>query len=174
MPPRFEDPALDDLRDAAHGEDDGCFVSRALYRDLAGAYEFRSALDACAGRDWFKFHNPVLRCTVLRKRSMLEEKGLLVRVGARLHPLGTDADAGREYGYHFNGLALPTQPSFDEAYAAAEEFCASAGGAHAVRGIYEITAVEAHLFQLRGRAFYCGKIAGPRLHARGFAAEGAG
>ena len=32
MPPRFEDPALDDLRDAA-GEDDGCFVSRALYRD---------------------------------------------------------------------------------------------------------------------------------------------
>lgn len=122
MPPRFEDPALDDLRDAA-GEDDGCFVSRALYRDLAGAYEFRSALDACAGRDWFKFHNPVLRCTVLRKRSMLEEKGLLVRVGVRLHPQGTDADAGRKYGYHFNGLALPTQPSFDEAYAAAEEFC---------------------------------------------------
>ena len=122
MPPRFEDPALDNVRDAA-GEEEMCFVSRALYKDLAGSYDFSSAMDACTGKDWFRHHNPVLRCTVLRKRSMLEEKGLLLRVGVRLHPEGTDADAGRKYGYHFNGLALPTQPSFDEAYAAAEEFC---------------------------------------------------
>ena len=74
------------------------------------------------GATFFQRHNPIVRHVVLRKRSILEDQGLLDRVDVTLHP---DINAARSpAGYHrlFEGNALRTSDAFDEAYTAAGEF----------------------------------------------------
>lgn len=74
------------------------------------------------GATFFQRHNPIVRHVVLRKRQTLEEKGLLQRIGVGLHP---DLNLCREsngFTLLFDGNALRTDPDFDQAYAAAEDF----------------------------------------------------
>ena len=70
---------------------------------------------------FFQRNNPVLRHTVLRKRSVLEDKGLLERVAVDVHP-DPKALPGSYSGLILDGLGLMTNQPFDIAYAAAEQF----------------------------------------------------
>jgi superfamily II DNA or RNA helicase len=65
-------------------------------------------------------HNPVVRRVVRRTRPMLEEGGLLKRVGVITHPRAGDGLPATL----FNGDGLVMSPAFDAAYAAAEAFSA--------------------------------------------------
>jgi hypothetical protein len=74
------------------------------------------------GMGFFQRHNPVVRHVVLRKRKVLEEAGLLQRVGVDLHPnqeLSSDANA---FAILFRRRALRTDEVFDSAYEAADAF----------------------------------------------------
>jgi SNF2 family DNA or RNA helicase len=77
-------------------------------------------LTECLDPNFFKYYNPLLRHVVLRKRSQLEEEGLLDRVGVDTHPL---LHKTQLYNARFNGLGLLTNPPFQVAYEAAEKFC---------------------------------------------------
>ncbi len=66
-------------------------------------------------------HNPIVRHTVLRRRALLEEAGLLERVGVNVHPDPTVPTTAYE-GVLFDGLALMTNHPFRLAYQAAEDF----------------------------------------------------
>lgn len=68
--------------------------------------------------DFFRRNNPLVRHIVLRRRSDLEERGLLPRVGIELHP----AEGRRYPGIPLSGRALSTSHAFDVAYQAAEEY----------------------------------------------------
>jgi SNF2 family DNA or RNA helicase len=70
---------------------------------------------------FFQRNNPILRHTVLRKRSVLEDKGLLERVAVDVHP-DPKAPAGSYPGLILDGLGLMTNQPFDIAYASAEQF----------------------------------------------------
>ena len=76
--------------------------------------------DAIAGRvDGVGFlprNNPILRHTVLRKRSTLEDMGLLDRIAVDIWP------SEHQHLPMFEGLALHTSAEFDLAYAAAKDF----------------------------------------------------
>lgn len=76
--------------------------------------------DAIAGRadglGFLQRHNPILRHTVLRKRTTLEDLGLLDRIAVDIWP------SENERLPMFDGLALPTSSEFDVAYSAAREF----------------------------------------------------
>jgi hypothetical protein len=69
--------------------------------------------------DLFKFNNPVLRHTVLRKRKQLEDDGLLERVGVNTHPMLRNQSI---YQARFVGLGIPTNTPFEVAYGKVEEF----------------------------------------------------
>jgi superfamily II DNA or RNA helicase len=69
------------------------------------------------GLGFFQRQNPLVRHTVLRKRSTLENRNLLTRVAVDLHP--SEEDAAKPF---FDGVALLTSPSIDAAYQAAETF----------------------------------------------------
>lgn len=71
--------------------------------------------------DFFKENNPIIRHTVLRRRSTLEEQGLLKKVGVDVHPI-PDVAPGTYQGVIFEGLGLMTNHPFDLAYKAAEDF----------------------------------------------------
>jgi hypothetical protein len=75
-----------------------------------------------AGAHFFQRHNPIVRHTVLRKRSTLEAKKLLPRIGVNLHP---DRQLSRDlsnFSALFAGHALRSDEAFDSAYGAAESF----------------------------------------------------
>jgi SNF2 family DNA or RNA helicase len=79
--------------------------------------ELRDAIDSRdSGVGFLPRHNPILRHTVLRKRSTLEDLGLLDRIAVDIWPT-EHSDLPM-----FRGLALPTSRNFDVAYAAAKEF----------------------------------------------------
>jgi hypothetical protein len=81
----------------------------ALHREVEGAH-------------FFQRHNPIVRHTVLRKRSILEAKRLLPRIGVNLHPdrrLSRDLSS---FSALFADSALRTDGAFDSAYEAAESF----------------------------------------------------
>ncbi|WP_291321133.1 phospholipase D-like domain-containing anti-phage protein [Desulfonatronospira sp.] len=85
--------------------------------------EFEDLLEEpVQGTKFFQRHNPVVRHVVLRKRRVLEESGLLQRIGVDLHP---DHDRSREphqFAALFQEQALKTEHWFDQAYEAAEAF----------------------------------------------------
>jgi superfamily II DNA or RNA helicase len=98
----------EDLEDALHGEREGA--------------------------SFFQRHNPIVRHTVLRKRSTLEEKGLLPRIGVNIHP---DRHLSRDpsgFSALFTGQALRTDEAFDRAYGAAEDFSQVLGQHNQGRG----------------------------------------
>ena len=69
---------------------------------------------------FFQQHNPLLRHVVLRKRSELEDAGLLEKVGVKTHPL---LDQQALYENRFVSLGISTNRPFEVAYEQAEEFC---------------------------------------------------
>jgi superfamily II DNA or RNA helicase len=79
--------------------------------------------DGIAGRvdglGFLQRHNPILRHTVLRKRTTLEDMGLLDRIAVDIWP------SENERLPMFEGLALQTSSEFDVAYAAVKDFIAA-------------------------------------------------
>jgi superfamily II DNA or RNA helicase len=69
------------------------------------------------GLSFFQRNNPVVRHVVLRKRSKLEQMGLIPRIPVDIHPM-----PGQVLPAMFDGLALRTSASFDQAYDAAVRF----------------------------------------------------
>lgn len=75
-----------------------------------------------AGASFFQRENPFVRHVVLRKRTTLENEGLLKAIGVDVHP-----DAGLVKDVHrfhalFEGLALRSSDDFREAYSQARGF----------------------------------------------------
>ncbi len=68
------------------------------------------------GLAFLQLNNPILRHTVLRKRQMLEELGLIDKIPVDIWP-STKEPLGI-----FDGNGLPTTPEFDRAYEAAMDF----------------------------------------------------
>ena len=92
-------------------------LSRATRDDLDDALHIE-----IAGSPFFQRENPFVRHVVLRKRSTLEDAGLLKKIAVDLHP---DSGLSREpQAFHalFEGKALRTSDNFREAYAAARDF----------------------------------------------------
>ena len=80
-----------------------------LYREIAGAA-------------FFQRENPLVRHIVLRKRTALEDAGLLTRIGVDVHP---DRNLTRElqrFDALFEGKALRTSEDFRDAYREARLF----------------------------------------------------
>lgn len=120
LPPSTEkDPRLASLRMTLELDNSHHFSDRA-YQDLD--YASQMTLEEIAGdKDFFKNNNPVLRHTVLRRRDVLEEMGLLERVSVDVHP-DPKAPIGAYPGLTLDGLGLMTNLPFNLAYQAAEEF----------------------------------------------------
>ena len=82
-----------------------------------------------AGSPFFQRENPFVRHVVLRKRTTLEDEGLLKKIGVDLHP---NSDFSREVQiFHslFEGLALRTSDDFREAYTEARNYnCSNNAG----------------------------------------------
>lgn len=71
---------------------------------------------------FFQRENPFVRHIILRKRSALEDSGLLTKIGVYVHP---DPDLAKEihrFNALFEGNALRTSEDFREAYAEARQF----------------------------------------------------
>ncbi|CAJ0879049.1 hypothetical protein AMST5_03024 [freshwater sediment metagenome] len=89
------------------------------YGDLRPLFE-ESVLEPSNGLTFFQKNNPIVRHVVLRRRSTLEEAGLIPKIPVDIHPLeGVPTPA------MFDGVALRTSSSFDDAYEAAGKFTAA-------------------------------------------------
>ncbi len=75
-----------------------------------------------AGASFFQRENPFVRHVVLRKRTTLENEGLLKAIGVDVHPdVGLVKDVHRFHAL-FEGLALRSSEDFREAYNQARSF----------------------------------------------------
>lgn len=118
LPGAGEGPLFDHIRDDLRLAKDARSTDRPvtdLYQttreELADAVRERHQ-----GLSFFQRHNPILRHTVLRKRTTLEQAGLLDRIAVDIWP------SESERLPMFDGLGLLTTPEFDAAYLAAEDF----------------------------------------------------
>ena len=75
-----------------------------------------------AGATFFQRENPFIRHIVLRKRSVLEDEGMLPRIGVDLHPDRGLARNPHRFNALFEGKALRTNENFREAYREARNF----------------------------------------------------
>lgn len=99
------------------------FFSHLRYEDLAGYYFVKEQhLPECIGSRFFRDNNPVIRHVVLRRRTQLEDLGLLEKVAVEVHPLPSK---NHLYSSRFIDLGLLTNAPFEAAYEAAEAFCES-------------------------------------------------
>jgi len=71
---------------------------------------------------FFQRHNPIVRHVVLRKRKVLEDAGILQRVGVDLHPNPERSRDPNTFAILFQQRALRTSEAFEKAYAAAQAF----------------------------------------------------
>ena len=78
--------------------------------------------DRLQGTTFFQRHNPAVRHVVLRKRQVLENAGLLDRVGVILHPDPNQVSDINNYQALFEDKALFTTDTFQQAYEAAKAF----------------------------------------------------
>ncbi|NNM63250.1 MAG: DEAD/DEAH box helicase family protein [Burkholderiales bacterium] len=125
LPPSTEsDPRLKSLR-MTLGLDDSQHFSDRTYQDLDFASQM-TLEEIASDKDFFKNNNPILRHTVLRRRDVLEEMGLLERVEVDVHP-DPKAPLGSYPGLTLDGIGLMTNLPFNLAYQAAEEFTALLG-----------------------------------------------
>ena len=69
-----------------------------------------------ANAPFFQRENPLVRHVVLRKRTTLEEAGLLKRVGVNVHPDSNRVTDVHGFNALFEGLAVRTDEHFREAY----------------------------------------------------------
>ncbi|MBN1335622.1 MAG: DEAD/DEAH box helicase family protein [Deltaproteobacteria bacterium] len=118
LPPRGEDAFFDYVRSDLGVPDHAHFSSRpSLHlggdtRDML----VERATERGRGPTFWQRTNPVVRHTVLRRRSALEEAGYLPRIAVDVHPLSEHEKP------FFVGLGLLTNTKIDIAYHAAEDF----------------------------------------------------
>ncbi|MGH7122002.1 MAG: SNF2-related protein, partial [Acetobacteraceae bacterium] len=113
LPPNEEHRVFRNIRDDAELRRDALVGPRfdALHRDTRA--DFLSDFATLAER-----HNPIVRRVVRRTRPMLEEQGLLKRIGVITHPRADDGLAP----HLFDGEGLEMNLPFKTAYEAAEKF----------------------------------------------------
>lgn len=101
------------------GIDDNAFFTERAFSSLGFLEQelVRQTMDT----EFFQHNNPILRHTVLRRRDVLENMGLLEKVGVNVHP-DPNASIDTYMGQSFFGLGLMTNHPFNLAYKAAEEF----------------------------------------------------
>jgi len=75
-----------------------------------------------ANMRFFQRHNPIVRHVVLRKRKVLEDAGLLQKVGVDLHPNQEKCRDPNTFAILFQRRALRTDQAFLNAYEAAQTF----------------------------------------------------
>lgn len=71
---------------------------------------------------FFQRHNPIVRHVVMRKRKVLEDAGILQRVGVDLHPNQEKSRDPNTFAILFEQRALRTSEAFETAYEAAQTF----------------------------------------------------
>ena len=113
LPPSAEHRVFQDIRGDAGLSSRDVVGPRydALSRDIRS--EFQSEFQTLAER-----HNPIVRRVIRRTRPMLEERGLLKRIGVITHPRADDGLAASL----FDGEGLAMNFAFRTAYEAAEKF----------------------------------------------------
>jgi len=121
LPPGSESSLFATLRLRLGIPDQVFFTDRGY-----GSLEFpeKQGLGEALAPTFFKQHNPVVRHTVLRRRHVLEESGLMDKVAVEIHPR-PDASATEYSGVGFDGLGLLTNHPFRLAYDSAEAFTAA-------------------------------------------------
>lgn len=125
LPPSTEkDPRLGSLRLTLDLPDATSFC-KTPFSELDYASQM-TIEDIALDKNFFKHNNPIVRHTVLRRRSVLEEQGLLKRVAVDVHP-DPKAPPGTYTGLTLDGLGLMTNHPFNLAYQAAEDFTALLG-----------------------------------------------
>jgi len=75
-----------------------------------------------SGAPFFQRENPFVRHVVLRKRTALEDEGLLKKIGVDIHPNSELSREPQIFYVLFEGLALRTSDDFREAYSEARSF----------------------------------------------------
>ena len=123
LPPGAEDTVFDNIRSDLQVPPKEFFTSRPV-SDL-DLFTRDTLVDAVAttaqGLFFLQRHNPLVRHVVLRRRSALEEAGLLPRIAVDIWPTAGHAPP------MFDGLGLRTALEFDLAYQAAEKFTKALG-----------------------------------------------
>lgn len=121
LPAAAENEVIFGLMRDAIGLAKNRFVSSTAFSDIDDQFCREQFVDDVltprGSLDFFQRNNPVVRHVVLRKRSTLEEMGLLPRIPVDIHPL-----PGAHMPPMFDGLGLRTSTAFDAAYQAAEKF----------------------------------------------------
>ena len=121
LPPRREGVIFDLIRSDLKLPDKTSYTDRPV-TDLDGFTRAKFADELAvfeSGLSFFQRNNPIVRHTVLRKRSTLEERGLLDRIAVDIWP------SDSEVLPIFRGIGLLTCPQFDGAYQAAQDFTAA-------------------------------------------------
>lgn len=91
--------------------------------ELGTRQDFELELDRrVANAPFFQRENPFVRHVVLRKRTTLEDAGLLKRVGVNVHPEINRVSDVHGFNALFEGLAVRTDEHFREAYNEAISF----------------------------------------------------
>ena len=118
LPPRHEAPVFDHVRTDLRLRKDQHYTDKPI-TDLDPFTRSELQDDLRARKDgltFFQRNNPILRHTVLRKRSTLEELGLLDKIAVDIWP------SEHEKLSMFEGVGLRTSTEFDAAYEAAKDF----------------------------------------------------
>ena len=118
LPPAHEHNLFYGLR-AQLDVDDHCWFSAEGFGSLSP--QFKMLLEHMLDSGFFRIYNPIVRHTIIRKRHVLEELGLIDRVRADVHP-DPKAPPDSYSGQPFIGNGLMTNHPFDLAYKAAEQF----------------------------------------------------
>jgi SNF2 family DNA or RNA helicase len=118
LPSKTEDALFDHIRTDLNIANTSFYTDKSLTElDPFTRSELSDRLlDTEAGLTYFQRHNPIVRHTVLRKRSTLEDLGLLDRIAVDIWP------SEAERLFMFDGVGLRTSIEFDGAYKAAEDF----------------------------------------------------
>ncbi|MBS3953097.1 MAG: DEAD/DEAH box helicase family protein [Methylomicrobium sp.] len=91
--------------------------------DIGTRQDFELELDRrISNAPFFQRENPFVRHVVLRKRTTLEDAGLLKRVGVDVHPDGKRVKDIHAFNALFEGLAVRNDEHFREAYNQARLF----------------------------------------------------
>lgn len=118
LPPSAEDALFDNVRRDLGIQDTEFFTSHppSHLDDFTRELLLERAGEVNNGLFFLQRHNPLVRHVVLRRRSTLEQAGLLPRIAVDIWP--TEGHAPEM----FDGLAVRTCLEFDLAYQAADKF----------------------------------------------------
>lgn len=121
LPPGTEDALFDNVRRDLGIPDKEFFTSRPAsdLDDFTRELLLERAGEVGNGLFFLQRNNPLVRHVVLRRRSTLEQAGLLPRIAVDIWP--TEGHAPEM----FDGLAVRTSLEFDLAYQAADKFTAT-------------------------------------------------